>query len=82
MNSSAIHFTYNNNRQNDTLANFTTQLNMSMVVDKEKENLTNQNLELKKSNQALVAEKKRLIEELKSSALQMSPEGRLSNKAK
>ncbi len=55
MNQSAIHFTYNlggsaGGLQNDSMANYTQPLNFSTVVDKEKENLSAENKELKRSN--------------------------------
>ncbi len=36
MNQSAIHFTYNGNNHNDSIANYTQPLNFSTVIDKEK----------------------------------------------
>ncbi len=53
MNQSAIHFTYNGNNHNDSIANFTQPLNFSTVIDKEKETLAFENKELKRSNEQL-----------------------------
>ncbi len=53
MNQSAIHFTYNGNNHNDSIANFTQPLNFSTVIDKEKESLAFENKELKRSNEQL-----------------------------
>lgn len=50
------------------------QHNMSVVLDREKDNLLLvENNELKKNNESLLMEKKKLIEELKSAKVSSTP---------